>query len=171
MEIRIKPCEKAEVSLLRALSETTFLETFAFCNTQKDMAEYLERAYNEEKLLRELSDTAVSFFFIFVEGRAAGYIKVNETPSQTDKNDSESLEIERLYVLGEFQGMGLGKRLMEHALNLAATCGKKYVWLGVWEHNEKAKRFYAKTGFYKIGAHPFVLGSDIQTDEIMRKDL
>ncbi len=171
MEIHLKPCSATEVSLLRELSETTFLETFAWCNTQKDMAEYLSQAYNEEKLLRELSDSAVSFFLIYVEGRAAGYIKVNETPSQTDIGDSESLEIERLYVLGEFQGAGLGKRLMAHALAFAKKRNKKYVWLGVWEHNEKAKRFYAKMGFYKIGAHPFVLGSDIQTDEIMRKDL
>ncbi len=171
MEIRIKRCLATEVSLLRELSETTFLETFAWCNTQKDMAEYLSQAYNEEKLLRELADTAVSFFLIYVEGRAAGYIKVNETPSQTDIQDSKSLEIERLYVLGEFQGMGLGKRLMVHALDFAVARGKQYVWLGVWEHNEKAKRFYKKTGFYKIGAHNFILGSDIQTDEIMRKDL
>jgi ribosomal protein S18 acetylase RimI-like enzyme len=60
---------------------------------------------------------------------------------------------------------------MEQAINIAIERGKKYVWLGVWEHNERAKKFYAKNGFYKIGQHSFFMGDDEQTDYIMRRNL
>ena len=41
----------------------------------------------------------------------------------------------------------------------------------VWEKNEKALKFYKKNGFYEIGTHTFVMGEDVQTDYIMRKDM
>lgn len=111
------------------------------------------------------------FFFLYVDDKLAGYLKLNEAPSQTDINDAESLEIERIYVLSCFQGAGLGRYLMEQAIRIAAEREKKYVWLGVWEKNEKAIRFYKKNGFYEIGTHSFVMGEDVQTDYIMKKDL
>ena len=60
---------------------------------------------------------------------------------------------------------------MEYSIKTAADNGKNYVWLGVWEKNEKALKFYKKNGFYRIGEHSFVIGNDVQTDYIMRKDL
>ena len=86
-------------------------------------------------------------------------------------NDIDSLELERIYILKEFQGAGLGKDLLDYTISIAIEHGKKYIWLGVWEHNERAKRFYQKNGFYRIGEHSFVVGDDAQTDFVMRKDL
>jgi ribosomal protein S18 acetylase RimI-like enzyme len=62
-------------------------------------------------------------------------------------------------------------RLEEQAINIATEHKKKYIWLGVWEKNEKAVHFYEKHGFYEAGTHSFVTEEDVQTDYIMRKDL
>ena len=83
---------------------------------------------------------------------------MNEAPAQTDRNDPASLEIERIYVSGGFQGEGLGRYLMEQAIQIAVERKKKYIWLGVWEKNERAIRFYKRNGFYKTGTHSFVVG-------------
>ena len=96
---------------------------------------------------------------------------LNEAPSQTDVNDSDALEIERIYVAGEFQNKGLDRYLVDQAVHIAAERKKKYIWLGVWNKNEKAIHFYEKNGFYKIGTHIFIIGEDAQTDYIMRKDV
>ena len=100
-----------------------------------------------------------------------GYIKLNEAPAQTDIRDADSLELERIYVSENAQGVGLGSYMMERALETAQRKGKKYIWLGVWEKNTKAVSFYRKHGFYEIGAHPFLLGDDVQTDILMWRDL
>ena len=136
-----------------------------------DMAAYLAEAYDRDKLLGELRDGHEQFFFLYADGKLAGYLKLNEAPSQSDVNDGASLEIERIYVSAAFQGKGLGSFLMEQAVCMAKERGKQYVWLGVWERNEKALRFYRSNGFYAIGKHSFIMGDDRQTDYIMRKDL
>ena len=167
----IKKCTLQDLDNLRKISIETFYQTFADSNTAENMQAYLQSAYNEEKLYRELSNPNSSFFFVCVDERVAGYLKLNEFAAQTDINDSDSLELERIYILRDFQGMGLGKDLLEHAISVANEGGKKYIWLGVWEHNERAKRFYQKNGFYRIGEHSFVVGDDVQIDYVMRKDL
>ena len=60
---------------------------------------------------------------------------------------------------------------MDQAVRFAVQREKEYLWLDVWEKNEKALGFYRKNGFYEIGTHTFVMGDDAQTDYIMRKDL
>ena len=167
----IKKCTLQDLESLQKISIETFYQTFVNSNTAENMKAYLENAYNEEKLYRELSNPNSSFFFVYVDERLAGYLKLNEFPSQSDINDIDSLELERIYILKEFQGAGLGKDLLEHAISIAIEYGKKYIWLGVWEHNERAKRFYQKNGFYRIGEHSFVVGDDVQIDYVMRKDL
>lgn len=171
MLLKLRACAPEDIDALRALSAQTYYDTFAALCAPADMAAYLAQAFDRDKLLGELCDAHAQFFFLYADGALAGYLKLNECPSQTDLNDPHSLEIERIYVSGEFQGCGLGQYLMDQAVHIAAGRNKKYVWLGVWERNERALRFYRKNGFYATGTHSFVMGEDEQTDYIMRKDL
>jgi ribosomal protein S18 acetylase RimI-like enzyme len=45
------------------------------------------------------------------------------------------------------------------------------MWLGVWEYNPRAQRFYEKNGFRIVGKHVFQLGTDPQTDLLMQKEV
>ena len=171
MNCVLKRCGADDFNTLRELSIRTYEETFAHLNTPEDMAAYLEDAFCTERLAKEFNDPNSCFSLLYFDDSLAGYLKLNETPAQTDINDPASLEIERIYVAGEFQGKGLGQYLMDRAIAMAVRQQKKYVWLGVWEKNEKALRFYRKNGFYEIGTHAFVMGEDVQTDYVMRKDL
>jgi ribosomal protein S18 acetylase RimI-like enzyme len=56
---------------------------------------------------------------------------------------------------------------MTEALEQARRRGAAVLWLGVWERNPRAIRFYEKCGFADAGSQTFVLGSDPQTDRIM----
>jgi ribosomal protein S18 acetylase RimI-like enzyme len=135
------------------------------------MRAYLEKSFSINKLCGELSNSNSAFYFLFANGELAGYLKLNEAPSQTDINDLKSLEIERIYVAKEFQGKGLGNVLMSKAINIANVRKKLYVWLGVWEKNDRAIMFYKKNGFCEIGTHSFFMGEEEQTDYVMRKEL
>ena len=171
MNCYLKQCTINDFDVLRELSIRTYYETFAHLNTPEDMAAYLEDAFNVEKFEKELHDPNSTFYFLYCNEQIAGYLKLNEASSQTDINDVDALEIERIYVERNFQGEGLGRYLMEQAIAIASERKKKFAWLGVWEKNEKAIRFYKKNGFYEIGTHTFVMGEDVQNDYVMRKDL
>lgn len=167
----IKKCSIDDLPVLQDISRSTYQNTFASMNTEADMNAYLEDAFNTEKLKKELMNEDSFFCFVYEDDRLAGYLKLNESKAQTDINDPSSLELERIYVLSGFQGNGVGRFLIDRAISMAREKNKTYIWLGVWEKNERALKFYKKSGFYPMGTHAFVMGTDIQTDYLLRKDL
>lgn len=171
MGITVRRCTVKDLDTLRNLSIDTYVETFEAYNTPENMDEYLGRAYEAGKLRREIECKDSTFLFAYYENNLAGYIKFNESPNQTEINDAKSLEVERLYVLKAYQDKGIGRYLMELAINTAKERNKEYIWLGVWERNFKAQRFYGRYNFYRIGEHIFPMGDDPQIDYILRKDL
>ena len=167
----IRKCARDDLDILLELARTTYETTFTgFCG-EEDMRAYLEAAFSREQLLKEMDNEESSFYLLFEEQRLVGYMKLNAGTAQTDIHDPDALELERIYVLNEFQGQGLGGFLLARALGLGRESGKAYLWLGVWELNEKARAFYASQGFYAIGNHAFIMGDDVQNDLILGKDL
>lgn len=169
--IQIRKCTPDDAVEVQQIGWKAYQETFAAMNSKETMAAYRNEAFEIDKIKNELLNPASYFYFVEVEGQLAGYLKVNAASAQTELQDPLSLEVERIYVLQAFQKMGLGRRLMEHAIEVALEKGKKYLWLGVWEKNCKAIQFYEKLGFTQIGIHDFVMGDEIQKDYMMRKDL
>ena len=99
------------------------------------------------------------------------HLKINFGQSQTEIKDEDTLEIERIYVLEEFHGKKIGQILYEKAIELAKKNKVNYVWLGVWEQNPRAIRFYEKNGFMQFDKHIFKLGNDEQTDIMMKLEI
>jgi diamine N-acetyltransferase len=171
LELCIRPCSTSDLETLRQIGMTTFDETFREMNTPETMNLYLQEAFAHSKLLGELQNPFSQFFFLYVDGILAGYVKLNDATAQSDLKDPEALEIERIYVCSNQKRKGLGSYLMQFALQKATEMGKNYAWLGVWEKNPAAISFYRKMGFKEAGRHVFRMGEELQTDLIMRKDL
>ncbi|MEJ9164285.1 GNAT family N-acetyltransferase, partial [Paenibacillus graminis] len=140
-------------------------------NSPENMKAYLEKAFNLEQLENELSNIFTHFFLIYSNNEAAGYLKVNTNEAQSEEMGDEALEIERIYIKHKFQKHGLGKVLLNKAIEMAMEHSKKKIWLGVWEKNENAIAFYNKMGFVQTGVHSFYMGDEEQMDIIMTKTL
>jgi diamine N-acetyltransferase len=166
----IKVTEK-DIYQLQDIGRQTFQEAFATLNTEQNMTQYLEKAFTEVKLLAELTDPNALFYFATLDHKVIGYLKLNFGPSQTDLKEDNSVEIERIYVLQEYHGKNIGQILFEKAKDIAQLRRADYLWLGVWEENHKAIRFYEKNGFRTFGKHFFMLGTDQQTDLMMKLEL
>ncbi len=70
-----------------------------------------------------------------------------------------------------FTAASAGQLLLEKALEIAAENHINYIWLGVWEKNPRAIRFYEKNGFIQFDTHIFMVGNDPQTDVMMKRSL
>ncbi|GGP15580.1 GNAT family N-acetyltransferase [Oceanobacillus neutriphilus] len=171
MAIKIEACSQNDLRALQEISMETFTETFQEQNTPENMQAYLESAYTLDKLQKEMKHNNSVFFFIYYNDLLAGYMKVNTDDAQSEEMDTDALEIERIYIRSGFQRKGLGKYLMDKAMEIAKDKKKQKVWLGVWEYNEQALAFYGKNGFVQTGSHSFFMGDDEQTDYIMTKIL
>ena len=157
-----------DIKQLQIIGKQTFLETFSEGNSEENMKMYLEEGFAEEKLLSELQDPNAEFYFATSEGDVIGYLKLNFGDSQTELKDNSALEIERIYVLKDYHGKGVGQLLYKIALEIAQMKKVSYVWLGVWEENPRAISFYKKNGFVEFDKHIFKLGDDEQTDIMMK---
>ena len=161
----------ADLSQLQLIGRSTFAETFADGNTVENMERYLREEFTDEKLTAELTNAESRFYFAETEQQVIGYLKVNLGRAQTELRDERAVEIERVYVLNAFHGQGVGQALYAKGLALAKEACAPYLWLGVWEHNPRAIAFYRKNGFVEFDQHLFTLGSDEQTDILMRLEL
>ncbi len=119
---------------------------------------YMEKAFNLRQLEKELSNTSSRFFFVYMDHVVAGYLKVNTHDAQTEPMGDGSLVIERIYIKSEFQKQGLGKYLLNQAIEIAVEWNKFKIWLGVWEKNENAIAFNKKWGLLKRDPTPFIWG-------------
>ena len=171
MNINIRQCSIADLDKLQSISYETYDETFRAMNSQETIDKYLQESFNKKKLFSELSNKDCKFYFLYSENELAGYLKVNDTLAQTDINDANSIELERIYIKKEYKGKGLGKKLINFVLQLAQEMKKDYVWLGVWEKNVDAISFYTKMEFYEAGKHSFRMGDELQNDLIMKKTI
>lgn len=171
MQLEIQKCRLQHLTELTKIARSTFIDAFEALNNPDDFKHYLNTSLSKEKIAQELSNPDTSFFFITLGPQLAGYFKLNEHAAQTDLKVAEALEVERIYVLAKFQGKKIGEWAISEILKMALVKKKAYVWLGVWEHNTAAIRFYERLGFARFAMHPYYIGQDRQTDWLMKMNL
>jgi GNAT superfamily N-acetyltransferase len=163
--VRRATVEDAET--LAEVSATTFHDTFAEVNRPEDMDDYMSTAFTVERQREELSDPGATFFLALVDRDVAGYAKVLDGDAPDCVTGERPVELARMYARSAFHGKGVAAALMRACLDEARARGGRTIWLGVWEHNTRAIKFYEKCGFAVCGRKIFQLGSDPQTDLVM----
>ena len=169
--ITIQLVGPSDIDMLLALSRKTFYDAFEHLNNPDDFEAYTSKAFTREQLLSEINNPDSEFYFALSDGEAVGYIKMNYRNAQAEFQDPDAVEVSRIYVMASQQGKKIGNQLLDFAIDKAIDDKLSYIWLGVWEHNHAAQRFYERNGFVKVGSHQFVVGSDVQTDFLMKKEL
>lgn len=169
--IDIKKATIKDLVQLQKIGRQTFHETFSSSNSVENMKTYLSEGFSADKLTTELNDKNAAFYFATLNTDVIGYLKLNFGASQTALKDQNALEIERIYVLNQFHGKKVGQILYDKAIEIARQKNVDYVWLGVWEKNQRAISFYQKNGFTPFDTHIFKLGNDEQTDIMMKLKL
>jgi len=169
--MKIKKCRLDDVLDLQKIYRQTFFETFSEQNSEENMRIFLDKAYSEEKLKSEIEDKESETFLAVENQKILGVLKINTGNAETESGLENSLEIQRIYILKESKGLGIGTVLMNLAEKKARELGVSFIWLGVWEKNFPAQKFYTDKGFRRFSEHAFVLGDDIQTDFLMKKEL
>ncbi len=158
----------AQAAQLAEFGARTFYESFAADNTVEDMRAHLDLAWSPEKQLAELHNPDIDTFVI-ADGAGVwlGFAQLRANKVSDGVPAQGSVELWRFYVDQPYHGKGVAGALMDGAKDRARRRGATSLWLGVWERNERAKAFYAKHGFSRVGRQVFVVGSDPQTDHVM----
>ena len=160
-----------DAPLLRKLSEDTFRDTYTEFNTPENMETHVSKNFSSEAILEDLQSPQNQYFIIELEEQIVAFAKLVKDHSTKGLADKKVVEIERFYVDKSLHGQQLGRKLMDFCTNWAKENGFETIWLGVWENNLNAIQFYKKMGFEFLDKHVFVLGTEVQTDFTMKRDL
>jgi len=157
---------------LLEISYQTFYDAFGPpTNSEEDIQIYLRQKITSEQIKNELSNPNSTFYFAKIDDIIVGYLKLNKNKAQTELIKGNALEIERIYVYKKYQGNAIGQLLLEKSIQIGKSERKDFIWLGVWNQNTRAIKFYKKHGFTIFDTHQFKLGKEIQTDIMMKRML
>ena len=171
--IELRQAKPDDAKQLTDLAYTTFWDAFAHHpkNAPDDLNHYMRQAFNLEQIAGELADPNSIFLIAEIDRKPAGYAKLIRNSTEEGITAERPIELSRLYSHQEYIGKGVGQTLMDACFARARAEGCDVMWLGVWEYNPRAQRFYEKNGFRVVGSHTFQLGADPQTDLLMQRSL
>lgn len=171
MDLSFKICTPEDLDSLTELSRTTFIAAFEKDNDPAEFNDYMNSAFSKDNIKTQLLNSNSEFHFAYYDNSLVGYFKLNEEDAQNEQHEESSVELERIYVLEEFQGKQIGKYMLLKTIDIAKAKQVSFLWLGVWNKNTAAVRFYERYGFIKFGSHPYYIGKDKQTDWLMKLNL
>lgn len=131
----------------------------------EDIASFIEAHLSAERFSQYLADPRRAVVTASRDGRIIGYAMLIRDA------DGESAELSKMYVLPEHHGAGVSAALMDRTLATAEAWGLRSVWLGVNQANQRAQRFYVKSGFTVNGTRTFRVGARLENDYVMVREL
>ncbi|HEY8559192.1 MAG TPA: GNAT family N-acetyltransferase [Pyrinomonadaceae bacterium] len=169
--IEIRRAGAADAGLVGVLGAVTFYEAYYEQDNPHSLADYINESFDPAKIRAEIENENAAFFIIFRNGRAVGYAKLRADSAVDCVANETAIELQRIYVVERVFGAGIGERLLRHCLDVARAEGYKTLWLGVWEENRRAQRFYEKHGFRRVGTLTYPYGDAVGINHVMEKEL
>ena len=178
-----------DAEALSALASTCYIQTFGQLYSSDDLDRFIHEAYSPEVLRVELGDPTRPTWLFFLEeseadeaelgsadahtaseGKLIGYVTV--CPAHLPHPDVKPTdgEVQRLYLLREYQGGGRGSMMLRHAIDYLLADGPRPLWIGVFSENLGAQRLYGRHGFKLVGEYKFMVGDHADREFIMRRD-
>ena len=171
MDLSFVICKIEDLDSLTELSRTTFITAFEKANNPADFSTYMDSAFSKDNIKAQLLNPNSFFYFTYYNNSLVGYFKLNVNEAQNEQFAQSSMELERIYVLDAFQGKQIGKYMLLKTIEIAKAKQLSFLWLGVWQKNTNAVRFYERFGFATFSSHPYYIGKDKQTDWLMKKEI
>ena len=169
-QLSIRRAGAADAPVIARIGREWFGDTYAAQIRPEDLSAYLDQTYGDALQRKELLDPERVCLLAEAEGRPVGYAMLRRSPANAERAGvaaAGAVELQRLYVDFRWQGRGVAQQLMQAVVEAARALGGLSLWLGVWEENPRAIRFYDKCGFMPVGSQDFNLGAARQRDRVM----
>ena len=154
-----------DATLLAAFAAQAFADTYRELSDAQEIADYVAEHFRPEDIAAVIADPTCVTLLAEVGEQLAGYaiVKAGEAPGCVP---GPTVQLWRLYLGAGFIGQGLGAQLMRAAQAEAGRQGAATLWLGVYDRNVRAVRFYERFGFRKVGGREFLFGGQVYIDPV-----
>ncbi|OBA59097.1 GNAT family acetyltransferase [Mycobacterium sp. 1100029.7] len=163
--VDVAAADSVDVAELADVAAQTFPLACPPTATHRNIASFVAANLSADRFAEYLNDPNRAIITALQDDRIVGYAMIIR-----DTADSTA-ELSKMYVLAHHHGAGVAATLMQRALEVARDWGVRHVWLGVNQKNERAQRFYTKSGFQVNGTRTFQLGADTEDDYLMIREV
>lgn len=171
-EFKIRVGTASDARALSLLAAETFCDSFAHLYRPTDLKVFLESNYSEQIQLNELERPDYKTLLLVHNENFMGFCMIRfGSREEHIKGPDPVAEILRFYISKSYIGRGVAKILMDRAMEILQEYKTSVVWLGVWENNQRAQKFYKKYGFQDVGYHDFVIGTTVDRDLLFQLNL
>jgi ribosomal protein S18 acetylase RimI-like enzyme/ATP adenylyltransferase/5',5'''-P-1,P-4-tetraphosphate phosphorylase II len=152
MGLTIRPWGISDLTAIRRITWQSWISTYSSFIPESDLKSYFDTHYTEASFPSLFNHPSMQGYVAEVESQITGYIRLVFNP------DENRIYIPSFHVVGDFQGKGVGTRLLEAAERYATEKGLHELWIGVMVQNRQALVFYRKAGFIFVKEEPFTMG-------------
>lgn len=163
----VRDATMEDATLLSALGERTFRDTYGADNSPAEMDSFVANNYGPEVQAAELLDLGDRYLIAESDGTAVGFVLLSQSAHPAQVPGRRPLMLSRIYVDLPYKGRGVGAALMGRSIQEARQAGHDALWLTVWARNPAAIAFYRRWGFEEVGVTKFLLGDEMQDDLLM----
>lgn len=157
----------ADLNAYGDISRRTFADTYRESHSAEVLTRHIDQRLCDDVLVKELADPARHVWALERDEVWVGYTLLRHGSASVVVPGDQPVEIERFYIAKEWHGRGYADSLMNAALASARTHGARVAWLGVWEQNSRAVRFYTKCGFAVMGRATYMFDGKAEDDLVM----
>lgn len=161
IDVQIRNAEPDDVEIVALLARITFAETFGYLfeKHRDDLRAYLDRTFGVQKIRRSLEQSLNRYWLARADGLPVGFAKLKYPSPIPLAHTGNVAQLQKIYVLREFVGQGIGKPLIETVLSDSASRQIDTVWLDVLKENSRAIRFYERQRFTALGEDTYTIGA------------
>lgn len=160
-----------DADALAALGRKTFVDTFGHLYPPDDLSAFCDEIYALPAQAALIAHPETQIRLALQGDEMIGYCQIGEFKLPFDPGGRRAMEIHRLYVLESAKGTGVAATLMDWALKRMRAREMQDAFLGVYQDNPRAQRFYMRHGFEIVGMYKFPVGRTIDDEFIMRRAL
>jgi diamine N-acetyltransferase len=159
MNIAVRKANHYDAEMIARIGKISFRKAFGNVFDKNNLEEYLRNVYSPDKIEISIHKENDVWFIAEADDKPVGFAKVRKFSLNDEIESVSQMQLEKIYVLPEYQNSGAGSLLLDEVLNLAHELSPDYIWLDVYTRNEKAIRFYERNGFKKETTYQQGFGS------------
>ena len=166
-DLQIREAGSEDIELLAATGQRLFIDTYGKISGAEDLAAHVDDYFSERAVAMELGRRGARYL-LAIDGQAiVGFLKLRQDQVPKSVPAVNALEVQQLYVSADQQRRGIGRRLMDKAVDVARELSVQGLWLSVWEEADWAILFYRHYGYQTVGTTDFWLGDSHYNDFLM----
>ena len=165
LAVRVVTTDSVDTAELADVAARTFPLACPPTTAPENIASFIDANLSAERFAEYLADPHRAILTAAQGGRIIGYAMLVRGVAD------DTAELSKIYVLPDYHGAGVSTALMDLTLATAEEWGARRVWLGVNQGNQRAQRFYAKSGFKVNGTRTFQVGARRENDYVMVREL